>query len=337
MFTPPRCPNEACEMHSRPEERFFRRQGSYRPKCRSHPVPRFQCKSCGRGFSRQTFRMDYRDHRPDTNRALFLLLASGMGLRQSARILGMSLTSTQLKFRKIARHIRDLNTLLRGPLPADAILQFDEIESYETCRNTRPVTIPILIERGSRFIVCARSAPIRPTGRMTESRRRAIEKDTAKNGRRQSRSRAIVRWAFKQCRDLVSELGTVILETDHKKTYGPLARALLGSRLRHTKTSSKLPRTTWNPLFPINHMEANYREHTARLRRDTRLASKFRWFLNLQLEIYAAYRNYMRPRFNRDTQTPAEILGFLPRPLTLGELLSWRQDWGSRSLHPLAS
>jgi hypothetical protein len=32
--------------------------------------------------------MDYRDHRPDLNPKLFELLASGVGLRQSSRLLG---------------------------------------------------------------------------------------------------------------------------------------------------------------------------------------------------------------------------------------------------------
>ena len=79
------------------------RKGSYRAKCRPHPIPRFECRACGRTFSRQTFRMDYRDHRPDLNARLLQLLASGIGLRQSSRNLGLSLRCTELKFRKLAR------------------------------------------------------------------------------------------------------------------------------------------------------------------------------------------------------------------------------------------
>jgi hypothetical protein len=30
------------------------------------------------------------------------------------------------------------------------------------------------------------------------------------------------------------------------------------------------------------------------------------------------------------------MLGFVPRRLTVHELLSWRQDWGARSVHPLS-
>ena len=64
--------------------------------------------------------------------------------------------------------------------------------------------------------------------------------------------------------------------------------------------------------------------------------SKLRWFLNLRLELFTAYRNYVRPRFNRELEPPAQRLGFIDRPLTPSRLLSWRQDWARRSVHPLA-
>ena len=60
MFTPPRCPNARCSAHNAEHYRgptFFIRRGYYYPKCRAHRIPRFCCKVCGRGFSRQTFRM----------------------------------------------------------------------------------------------------------------------------------------------------------------------------------------------------------------------------------------------------------------------------------------
>ncbi|MCP3914609.1 MAG: hypothetical protein GY711_03515 [bacterium] len=112
---------------------------------------------------------------------------------------------------------------------------------------------------------------------------------------------------------------------------------LIGAdRIAHTRTNSKLPRTTWNPLFPINHTEAVLRDLTGRLRRESWLVSKKRRWLDLGLHIHIAYRNYVRNRFNYDKASPAQLLGFVPRKLTLHELLSWRQDGGQRSIHPLA-
>ena len=277
--------------------------------------------------------MDYRDHRPHLNARVFESIASGIGLRQTSRNLGLSRRCTELKFRKVARHLEHLNRNLRGPLPEGSILVFDELETYEGRRNTRPLTVPVLIERGSRFVISSESAPIRPSGRMTEARLRAIAEDERRFGKRPNRSRSAVLRVFRRGAALVQGLSEVVLQTDEKSTYPRLAERVFGKqRLRHERTNSKLARRTWNPLFPINHTEAMARDLTGRLRRDSWLASKQGRFLDLALQIHMAYRNYVRRRFNRDRESPAELLGFAPRRLRPTELLSWRQDWGAASL-----
>jgi len=337
MFDPPRCPNPACTQHASPRARFFVRNGHYPAKCRAHPVQRFVCKACGRSFSRQTFRQDYRDHKPHLNAELFSLLTSGVGLRQSSRLLGLSLRCTELKFRKIARHARELNRNLRGDLPREVRLQLDELETYEGRRNTRPVTLAVLIERPSRFMVGAESAPIPPSGKMSESRLEAIREDEKRFGKRRNESRRAVRAALREGARMAQHSSCIVLETDEKSTYPSLAREAFGcERLVHERTNSKLARGTWNPLFPINHSEAMARDLVGRLRRDSWLVSKLRRYLDLGMELYMAYRNYVRRRFNWDEQSPAQVLGFVERRMTPTELLSWRQDWGSRSIHPLA-
>ena len=75
---------------------------------------------------------------------------------------------------------------------------------------------------------------------------------------------------------------------------------------------------------------------SGRLRRESWLVSKARRYLRLQLYVFAAYRNFIRRRVNAKQPTPAELLGFLRRPARFEELLSWRQDWRWRSIHPLA-
>ncbi len=79
MFEPPRCPYAACSMHTAPTPAFFIRRGYYRSKVKPHPIPRFQCRRCGRRFSRQTFRHDYRDKKPYLNEEVIKWLCSGVG------------------------------------------------------------------------------------------------------------------------------------------------------------------------------------------------------------------------------------------------------------------
>lgn len=337
MFEPPRCPNRRCTQHTHPVPRFFVRRGSYRARCRPRPVPRFHCRSCGRGFSRQTFRADYRDHRPELNAKVFLSLASGLGLRQTSRNLGLTLRCTELKFRKLARHLRRLNLNIRGPLPATAIFQLDEIQTYEGRRSTRPLSVPILIERETRFMIWAEAATIRPHGRMTEARKRAIRDDERRFGPRRDNTHQALLRTLERGRAVVDPLELVRLETDEKPAYATLARqAFAGKSLVHSTTNSQVARTIWNPLFPINQAEAILRDLSGRLRRDSWLVSKKRRYLDLALQIHMAYRNYVRRRFNHDEESAAQLLGFVPRRLRIGELLSWRQDWGRvRSIHPL--
>lgn len=338
MFQPPRCPYRTCSRHLVPTPDAFLHHGHYHPKCRPHPVPRFRCRACRRTFSRQTFRMDYRDHRPDLNARLFRALASGLGLRQCARNLRLSLRCTELKARKISRHLRRLNLNLRGPLPADASFQLDEFETFEGRRNTRPLSVPLLIEKRSHFIVWAESATIRPRGKMTKARRAAMAEDEARFGRRRDRSRRSLRRTFARASELSSSLPKVLLETDQKSSYVELAKEAFGrDRLVHGRTSSRLPRTVANPLFPINHTEAMARDLMGRLRRESWLVSKARRYLDLGLQVFMAYRNLVRRRFNYDDFSPAEMLGFAPRRLTETEVLGWRQDWGARSPAPLAA
>ena len=294
------------------------------------------CRSCGRYFSRQTFRVDYRDHRPHLNARLFELLASGVGLRQSARLLGLSRRCAELKARKLGRHARRLNLRVMGELKDDASFHLDELETYEEQRNTRPLTVPVLIESRSRFIVWAESAPIRPSGRMTKKRLQAIQRAEERHGVRKDRSRHAVARTLARGASLARRSKSVTVLSDEKWSYPGLARRAFGRPIRHLRTNSKLARTTWNPLFPINHEEAVMRDLMGRLRRESWLTSKKRRYLDIALHVHMAYRNLVRKRFNRDQESPAQLLGFMPRRMVVGEVLGWRQELGERSIHPLA-
>lgn len=336
MFQPPYCPNRHCRYHRSPEPGWHVKNGAYIAKCRPHPIPRFRCRNCKRSFSRQTFRADRCDHRPDLNARLLRLLASGVGLRQSARMLGLSRRCTELKARKLARHVRRLNLNLRGPLPPGCTFQLDEFLTYEGRRSTRPLSVPMGIEARSGFVVWAESATIPPSGRMPPARRAAIAREEKRSGKRKDRSRRSVVRTLRRLRDLADNLRTIFIATDQKSAYpGAIAEVFRGRRVVHDTTNSREPRTTCNPLFPINHAEALARDLMGRLRRRSWLVSKKRRWLDSALHVFLAYRNLVRRWRNRSPESPAQLLGFAPRRLTFHELCSWRQDWGRRSLHPL--
>ena len=338
MFLPPRCPVPHCPAHSDPhafERGFYSRHGSYQPKCRPHRVPRFKCKQCGKTFSRQTFRADYCDNKPFLNATLFKLLASGLGLRQSARIMGLSRRCTELKARKISRHLGHLNRNLTDQFQDGCEFMLDEMETFEGERAVLPVTVPVLIETGSMFVIATDVATIKPSGRMSKDRREAIRKAEEQHGPREDRSANALSRTFRRMRFFCSKVSTVRFSSDKKHMYRRLLRRFFGPHAIHRLTSSKQQRDQTNPLRHINLTNAMARDLNGRLRRESWLVSKQRRYLRLQLHVFTAYRNFIRRRINRERPTPAQLLGFVKRAATFDELLGWRQDWRGRSIHPM--
>jgi len=335
-FRPPRCPYPACVQHANPGVRFWIRHGSYLPRCRRRPVPRFRCRSCLRTFSRQTFRHDYRDRRPHCNADLLWELVNCTGLRQSARRLGLGVGSIQRKFRKIARTCRRLHRNLCPTLPAGRSFLLDEEESYEKA-SIRPLTVPILMDKETYFLVATMTGPIRRMAPVGTARRRRQDRDEANRGKRRDRSRACVRATLRSLRRRIGD-GHLTLLTDRKASYRTLAMETFGSACTHLTTSSKRARDEFNPLFMINHTITMTRDNCGRLRRETWLNTEKRRCLQFHLHLFTIYRNYVRARTNKDpkTHTPAVLLGLLPRPLSMSEIVAWRQDWGPRSIHPIS-
>ena len=227
MFEPVRCPHRACEFHLNPRPRFFVRDGSYRALCRSHKVPRFRCRGCGRGFSRQTFRADRRQKKPSINAACLDLLVSCVGMRQAARVLKVARRTVERRFAWLARQAalfqanRLAGARLAGPF------QLDELESFEANRY-QPVTVPVLIDRRTLFIVATAAGPLRRKGRMTATQRRRRAEHEAVHGRRPSESPAAVRRVLAGLRPRVRPGAPVVLESDEKPLYGRVGRSLFG-------------------------------------------------------------------------------------------------------------
>jgi len=298
-------------------------------------VQRFLCSACGRGFSRQTFRHDYRDRRPHDNPRLFLLLVSGVGLRQSGRVLGMDVRAVQQKLWKMAATLSGMHGNLSRRLPANRRWLLDEEETYEGA-SIRPLTMPVLIEKETWFVAATAVGSIRRLAKAGSARRLRQERDE-RNGRRPDQSSQCVRAVLQALADLVPE-GSVVLHTDQKASYATIAARVFGDRLRHVTTAGTLVRDTHNPLFPINTTLAMSRDNCGRLRRRSWLVTKQARRLQDQMTIFLVYRNYVRRRFNRDkeAETPARLLGLLPRQLRRHEVLAWRQDWGDHSIHPMS-
>ena len=330
MFVPPFCPYPACPFHKQPLRRFYRRIGFYQPRCRSHPVQRFRCRACGRSFSRQTFRADYRQKKPHLNAPFLHLMISCVGQRQAARCLRVARRTVERRFRWLSEHavryhqnrLRDVT--LPGPF------QLDEMESFESNRY-QPVTIPVLIHRHTFFLVASAVGPLRRKGRLTQLQRSKRAEHESLHGRRPSQSAAAVRRVLRKLQPLVAPHSPVVLDSDRKPLYGRIGRELFGDRFRWRTHSASARRDRANPLFPINHTNARLRHFLARLRRRSWCVSKQRAALQGHLDIAALWVNYCRGITNRTGTTPAQALGIAERARRVEEVLAWREDWEARS------
>jgi hypothetical protein len=242
--------------------------------------------------------------------------------------------AVQQKFRKIGRLLGLLNRNLLRRLPDRCTYLFDELETFED-KSICPLTVPVLIEKASKLVVATGVASIRRVAVRGSKKQKWLALHEQENGVRKDLGRACVHKVLRRFRKLLDGQAATLI-TDQKGLYAALSRSLFGGQVAHEAYSGKLARTTWNPLFPINHTDAMLRDNCGRLRRRSWLVSKQGACLLLQLQLFTAYRNWHRKRTNddEDGRTPAVVLGTQARQLDWSELLAWRQDWRLRSIHP---
>jgi hypothetical protein len=249
-------------------------------------------------------------------------------LRQSSRTLGVTRKTIAHRLKLLGTHCREfhLSMLERARSSALAgVFQLDELETFEHSRRLKPVTVPVLMERSSYYVLHAECAPLGARGHLSPADRRKKEAIERSVGRRRSGSVQAVRHAFECLARVHRPEGVVVVQTDRKHSYAAGLRRLFGARIRHERYSSTAARNYSNPLFPINHTLAMMRDGVSRLVRRTWAASKLREQLELHLWIWIAYRNYVRAITNRASRTTAAMaLGIDGKKWTREELLAWR-------------
>lgn len=328
LFLPRHCPRPDCPSLTSRHFRW-RRKGRFTRLCDGRSVPRFLCLECRHTFSSQTFRLDYRLRKPKLHLALFKDFISKCTLRQSARTLGCTRRTVAHRLALLGRHCRDFHaaTLERARTSGGigGTFQLDELETFEHSRRLKPVTLPVLIERKSYFILHAACATLPARGGLSPVWRKKKAALELCEGKRRSGSLLAVRESFARLARVHPSAGPVAVETDRKATYKTSLERLFGDRLRHARHSSKSARNYSNPLFPINHTLAMMRDGLSRLVRRTWAAAKLRDRLELHLWIWVAYRNYVRGITNRAPRTtPAMALGVDRARWRREELLAWK-------------
>ena len=331
-FQPRRCPYSDCSA-SRPGNPFpWCRKGHFRRKCDGRRVQRFLCLTCRRRFSTQTFRFDYRLKKPRLHHVLFDEFISKCTMRQAARLHGLSRKTVAHRLELLGRHceIFHRHVLGRAARKAglDGTFQLDELETFETDRRLQPLTVPVLIERKSYFVLHTSVAPLPARGKLSGRDRARKLRREAVFGKRRSGSTRVVRESFEVLRAAVPSDIKVRVQTDRKRSYASTLGRLFGGRLVHQRTSSKARRSYSNRLFPINHTLAMMRDGLSRLVRRSWAAAKKASRLRRHLWMWVAWRNYLRGITVRAPQTsPAMALGICAEKWRKRDLFCWRAEF----------
>src|SRR5882757_5102348 len=202
-FEPRFCPHSDCPSF-RTHHFRWRRKGRFSRLCDGQSVPRFLCLECRRTFSSQTFRLNYRLRKPKLHLALFKDFVSKTTMRQSARNLGCTRRTVAHRLALLGAHCREFHAAMlaraRKKGGIEGIFQLDELETFEHSRRLKPVTVPVLIERKSFFIVHMNCAPLPCRGRLSKRLREMKAELEEQFGKRTSGSRAAVDESFASLR-----------------------------------------------------------------------------------------------------------------------------------------
>ena len=335
-FIPPFCPVSGCPSgHGRIPFRW-RHRGRYWRACDGRWIPRFLCLVCKRSFSSQTFRSSYRYRKPFLHHQLLALLCSKVRRRQAARILQVTRKTVDLRFLRMSGIGRDFHfaqlRLCQESGGIQGTFQLDELETFEHHRKLKPVTMSVLIERRSYFVVHSRAGALPARRPLKKDELELLAAIEAKEGKRRSESRACVRASFEALHQILEPEAPVQLQTDKKQSYPvECRRATEGRSLIHQTTSSRAKRDYFNLLFPINHTLAMMRDGMSCLVRRSWGACKKRSRLQRHAWIWMTYRNYIRGVTVETKKTPAQSAGVCAERYSFQSAFQWR--WPLRMLN----
>ncbi len=329
-FRPPRCPVPDCPSSTPGGPPFeWSSRGSYRRKCDRRVVPRFDCHVCEHSFSVQTFRVNYRLHRPELIEPMFDAFVSKTTQRQTARIVVCTRATVRRYLLRLSEHARAFQMAVLDRAEArggiNGHFQLDELETFEQDRRKKPVTMPVLIEAVCRFTLHGETAPLPArTHNRAAASEATVEHETQDNVRK-SGSREAVKQCFAVLARVACKTGQIKVSTDRKSSYATVLEELMPGRYVHHAYSGRAERSTANPLWPINHTLAMLRDGMSRLVRRSWAASKCRVWLAHHLWIWIGYRNYIRGFTNKHKRvTSGQLAGVVERRFTKSNFFEWK-------------
>ena len=326
-FVPPFCPRPSCPFHRDPSGWRWHHDGVHHRKAEPRVIRRFRCTHCGRCFCTQTFDTTYWLKRPDLQRPLFHGLVACSGFRQLGRSLGVAATTLERQASRLGRHCLLFNQLHRPQGPPTETLLLDGLVSFEYSQYW-PFETNVLIGKDSYFTYGFTDSELRRSGAMRADQKAKRDRLEEAHGRPdpQATRKAVEALVKLVVPDPAAPDGSpfaLTLLTDMHAAY-PRAVSRLPHQIAHRTVSSRRCRTLGsNPMFAVDHFDELVRHSSANHKRETIAFSKRRQGSHERMAVTVTWRNHVKRRTERqrDSLSPAQVLGLAKRPSTLGEIL----------------
>ena len=320
---PPFCPNPDCPFHREPTTSWrWLRAGFFARQASPHRIQRFRCGHCGRYFSTQSFRLDYWLRSAKLLRETFHAMTHCTGFRQLARKHECSPQTILGLARRLGRHCQLFHELLRPKGELAEALALDGLRTFEWSQY-HPSEFHLLVGRESHFIHGFTHSELRRSGTMTarQSARRIVLERA--HGRPDPRS--VEREVARVLGIVAKGSSRIVLHTDEHRAYPRALARLEGLRVEHHTISSRAARTTSNPLWPLNLLDALIRHSCANHKRETIAFSKASASSIARMWVLVVWRNYIKWFSERRRGvTPAMRAGVCARRVRVKELLGAR-------------
>ena len=277
-----KCPNSNCQSQK------FSRNGTFYRRNDAKEIQRYRCLNCGKGFSSATFNPAYRQKKRTINQSLLYLLASGVSLRRSAKLLRVSRLTVERKFLYLAQAARrDFQQFWSKQEKIDYV-QFDDLITIEHSK-LKPLSVFVTVTR-ERKILEMKVSQMPPTGHLAK-------KSYEKYGWREDHRSQGIEELLRKIKPRLVCAPTFL--SDKHPYYPCKVRKVFPQAIHKTVKGAKacvvgqgeLKRQGNDPLFIVNHTLAMLRANINRLFRRTWCTTKKPKRLEDHLYIYAHFHN----------------------------------------------
>ena len=340
-FRPPHCPWKDCpEFHHRGRGFRAKRDGFYRRKCDPlRKVPRFQCATCGRGFSRQSFAATYYMKRPELLEPVAGMLVACAANRQIARHLGCAPSTVTGISVRLGRHAERFHQSAMDQIEEiSESLVLDHFETFVRSQQER-LGIATVVGHRSWFVYGIRGADYRGTARRSR-RKRALKRSLAPTvpGTVTDSTRKTLALLLRKTphgMDLISDDNPTYRAAIRKleEQLGkpcPIVHRIFANPDRSASGDRALALERDRAMFPVDLLHKLLRHCQSHHRRETIAFGRKSVNVVGRIALFALWRNFIKHVSERRPIpiTPAMRIGLTHSPWTWRDLLAKRQFEG---------